>query len=47
MHYERKIGNRSNLWISWGYGKRFALGFSIDKYSINIDFLCFWVGIEL
>ena len=47
VYYERKIGNRGNRWISWGYSKRFGLGFSIDKYSINIDFLCFWIGIEL
>jgi hypothetical protein len=47
MHYEHKIGNRGNRWISWGYGKRFGLGFSIDRHSINIDFLCFWIGLEL
>ena len=47
MYYERKIGNRGNRWISWGYSKRLALGFYVDKYSIGIDFLCFWVAVEL
>jgi hypothetical protein len=44
MHNERKIFKK--YWLSYGYGKRLALGFSIDKYSINIDFFCFWVGVE-
>lgn len=29
-----------------GYSKRIAFGISIDKYSFNIDFLCFWFAIE-
>jgi len=45
MHKEIKVFKTH--WLSFGYGKRLSLGFSIDKYSINIDFLCFWVGIEL
>jgi hypothetical protein len=43
MRSEHKVGK---YWFSWGYGKRFALGFSIDKYSINVDFLFIWIGIE-
>jgi hypothetical protein len=34
-------------WISIGYNwKGFGLGFRIDRYSTNIDFLWFWIGIE-
>jgi len=43
MHYETRIGKS---WLSWGYGKRFALGISIDKYNMSIDFLCIWISIE-
>ena len=32
--------------ISFGYSKRFGIGISIDKYTFNIDFLCFWFAIE-
>lgn len=42
MNKEIKI---KKIWVNIGYGKRFGLGFSIDKYNINIDFLCFWIGI--
>jgi hypothetical protein len=45
MMVERKLFNK--YWVSYGYGKRLAFGFSIDKYAINIEFLCFWVGVEL
>jgi len=44
MHYEKKV---AKWWLSCGISKwRFALGFSIDKYNLSIDFLCFWVNIE-
>jgi hypothetical protein len=29
-----------------GIGKRFALGFAVDRYSLNIDFGPFWIGLE-
>ena len=32
--------------IIFGYSKRFGIGISIDKYTFNIDFLCFWFAIE-
>jgi hypothetical protein len=36
-----------NTWIHYGGSfKRIGLGFNIDSYSINIDFLWFWVSIE-
>ena len=35
------------LTLAVGMGRRFGLGFCIDRYSINIDFLCFWIAIEL
>lgn len=37
---------KKSYWIYLGYGKRFALGVSIDEYSISVDFFCFWVAIE-
>lgn len=31
----------------FGYtAKSFGLGFRIDTYGINADFLCFWFGYE-
>jgi len=37
-----------NHWVSFGYSfRRVAFGFSIDKYSLQVDFLFFWFGIEL
>lgn len=34
-------------WVSFGYSfTRVAFGFSLDKYSLQIDFLFFWLGIE-
>lgn len=44
MNKEIKI---KNSWIHIGYSRHgFGLGFRIDKYSLNIDFLFFWIGIE-
>jgi len=45
MMAERQVFNK--YWVSYGYSKRLALGFYVDKYSIGIDFLCFWVAVEL
>jgi hypothetical protein len=40
-----KIGK---FYICSGYNlKRVAIGFSVDRWSINIDFLFFWFSIEL
>jgi len=33
-------------WISFGYGKLFGIGFEVDKYHFNINFLCFWFTLE-
>jgi hypothetical protein len=35
------------FWFYFGFSKRFGLGFSIDKFSINVDFICFWAALEL
>jgi hypothetical protein len=41
---EQKI---QKYWIHYGFSwKRFAIGISIDTYSLNIDFLFFWFGME-
>jgi hypothetical protein len=45
MYKEIQLSKRSYLTV--GYSPtRFALGFSVDKYSISIDFLFFWISIE-
>lgn len=33
-------------WFYFGYSKRFGFGFSVDRFSFNIDFLCFWAALE-
>jgi len=34
-------------WVSFGYSfTRVAFGFSLDKYSLQVDFLFFWFGVE-
>ena len=44
MHKEAKVLNK---WVSFGYSfKQFSLGFTIDKYHMNADFVFFWVGVE-
>ena len=44
MHYEKKV---AKWWFSCGVNRwGFALGISINKYNLSIDFLCFWVNIE-
>jgi hypothetical protein len=35
------------MWFSGGYGARLALGFSVDRYAINLEILCFWLAVEL
>ena len=40
---EKRLGK---LWFHFGYGKRLALGFCIDRYGIQADILCFWIGVE-
>ena len=34
------------LWFHFGYSKRLALGFCIDRFGVNVDILCFWFGVE-
>lgn len=41
---EIRIANK--YWLEMGISKRFAVGFSIDKYNISLDFLCFWITVE-
>ena len=37
----------SKLWLHFGYSfSRFAVGFSIDRWSANIDLGPFWFSIE-
>jgi len=44
MIKEYRIQNK--CWLYIGMSKGFGLGFRIDRYHINIDFLWFWVGFE-
>jgi hypothetical protein len=32
--------------LVWGIGKRFAIGFSLERYAVNIDLGPFWIGVE-
>jgi hypothetical protein len=44
MHKEVKI---KNTWVYYGGSfKRFGLGFSIERYFINLDLLWFWATVE-
>jgi len=44
MYRETKI---KNTWVFYGGSfKRFGLGFSIERYSINIDLCWVWIMIE-
>lgn len=42
---EWRVSN--SVWLGVGFApRRIALGFSVDKFYANIDFLCFWVTLE-
>ena len=42
---EWRVSNR--VWASAGFNpRRIALGFSVDRFNANIDFLWFWVTLE-
>jgi|APGre2960657373_1045057.scaffolds.fasta_scaffold26847_3 hypothetical protein len=44
MYKEVKV---SKLYLSFGFSfKRFAIGFSIDKYHMELDLMFIWVAIE-
>ena len=44
MDKEIKLGR---FYLTFGCSfRRIALGFSLDKYHFDIDFLFFWIGIE-
>jgi len=34
-------------WVSFGYSfARVGFGFAVDRYSLQIDFLFFWFGVD-
>jgi hypothetical protein len=37
---------KKRYWVRVGWSKGFGLGFRIDRYQFNIDFLWFWFSIE-
>ena len=42
---EWRVSNR--VWVGVGFSpRRFALGFSVDRFNVNIDFFCFWLSLE-
>lgn len=42
---EWRVSNR--VWVSAGFNpRRIGLGFSVDRFNANVDFLCFWVSLE-
>jgi hypothetical protein len=41
-----KTMKTKKFYITVGIGKRVSLGVCVDGYGFNIDFLCFWLGVE-
>lgn len=41
--YENKVGK---VWIHVGFMRAFGFGFNVSKYGLNIEFLCFYGGLE-
>jgi hypothetical protein len=42
---EWRVSNR--VWVGVGFNpRRIALGFSVDRFNANVDFLWFWVSLE-
>lgn len=38
---------KNSVWFTVGFNsRRIALGFSVDRYNLGIDFLFFWLNIE-
>ena len=35
------------IWLEAGMSSRFAIGFSIDRYYINLDLVCFFFTVQL
>ena len=44
MTIEKKLGS---FFFNCGIKNGFGLGISIDRYSISIEFVMFWIGLEL
>ena len=35
------------LWVTCGFSpKQISLGFSLNRYQLNVDLLFFWVSVE-
>lgn len=45
MAWERKIGKR--FLVVGIHTKGIAIGIGISRYSIDIDFICIYIGLEL
>jgi hypothetical protein len=47
MAISKEFRISKTVWLSFGFSpRRIGLGFSIDRYYFNIDFLCFWITLE-
>jgi hypothetical protein len=43
---EMRVFNK--FWVAFGFNQRqLALGFTINRYQIHLDFLFVWIAIEL
>ena len=40
------VNKKNNLWLHIGIMRGIAFGFSVNRYSFDIDFLCFYIGLE-
>jgi hypothetical protein len=44
MSYEKAVGK---IWFSAGFSfKQIAIGFNINRRSLSVDLLFFWIGLE-
>ena len=41
--YENKVGK---VWVHLGFMRAFGIGFNVSKFGLNIEFLCFYGGLE-
>jgi hypothetical protein len=43
---EFRVREKGNWWIHIGFMRGVALGFSISRWSIELDLVCFYIGLE-
>jgi len=47
MNKEFRLGEKGNRWLSFGHSySGLGLGFRLERRSLTIDLLIFWLGVE-